>query len=68
VHFLTLDTSISAAETPGVALQIIFSGLLATSRVPVFISGAELEMSQPSSHLFALSVNPSEIPTPPPRA
>ena len=68
VHILTFETSIEAAETPGIALQVVFSGVLAPQEVAIPTASSESELLSPHSALFAISDIAGEILTPPPRA
>jgi len=68
VHLLTFETSISGAEAPGMALQIVFTGLLAPQRLQLALVSTERDLPNAARALFALSEVSPDIATPPPRA
>ena len=66
---LTLvTTAISGAEAPGLAFQVVFSGLVAPDHMLILEGTSSEESLSPESRGFTLSSVSSEIATPPPKA
>ena len=66
---LTLvTTAISGAEVPGLAFQVVFSGLVAPDKMVILNAMSSEELASPESRGFTLSSVSSEIATPPPKA
>ena len=66
---LTLvTTAISGAEAPGLAFQVVFSGLVAPDHIVTLGVAALEELASPESHCFTLNSISPDIATPPPKA
>lgn len=66
---LTLvTTTISGVDAPGLAFQVVFSGLLAPHKTPFAHMSENVERTAPESAAFALSTASFDIVTPPPKA
>lgn len=63
-----VSTNISNADAPGVALQLVYSGMLAPSHIQIQGGRAAHRGLRPCSRNFALLSVSREIHTPPPRA
>lgn len=66
---LTLvTTTISGVDAPGLAFQVVFSGVLAPQKTPFARASENAERVMPENTAFALSSVSFDIVTPPPKA